>query len=66
MEALNKAIDICGGAKALADKAGVSKASVYFWKAGKPISAESVIKIERATDGQVSRAELRPDLYEVA
>jgi DNA-binding transcriptional regulator YdaS (Cro superfamily) len=64
MTALEKAVEHCGGALALADKAGVSKATVYFWLSGKRnVGAKSAKRIEQATNGAVSCAELCPDVF---
>lgn len=63
MSALQRAIEISGGQSALARAIGVKQGHIYYWlKTGK-VSAERVLAIESATDGQVSRSELRPDLY---
>ena len=47
-----------------ARRLGVSQGLVWQWIDGRTrITAERAIQIERATDGVVSRQELRPDLY---
>lgn len=61
--ALQRAIDHFGGAAPMAQKAGISKAAIYFWLAGRPVSPSFAVKIEQATGGAVTRAELRPDLF---
>lgn len=49
---------------AFAAKVGVTQGMVWQWLKGRRrISGEKVIPIETATDGAVSRYELRPDLY---
>lgn len=61
---LAKAIDHCGSQAALAAKIGVKQQSVSLWLTkSKPVPAEYVLPIERATSGSVSRHELRPDIY---
>lgn len=50
----------------MVEQTGISKAAIYFWLAGRPVSAEYAVKIEQATGGTVSRAELRPDLFAAA
>ncbi|MDB0544074.1 helix-turn-helix domain-containing protein [Ralstonia solanacearum] len=46
----------------LAKQLGVSAGLVYQWHSGRrPISAKQCTAIERATDGAVTRQELRPD-----
>jgi len=48
----------------LARRVGVSQGMVWQWLNGRRrIAAEKVLVIERATDGLVTRQELRPDLY---
>lgn len=62
MSAINKAIEIVGGRKALADALSVSYEAVRQWT-DRRVPAERVLDIERLTGGQVTRHELRPDLY---
>ncbi len=48
----------------LAQRLGVTQGMVWQWLRGvRRISAEKVLAIESATDGKVSRHEIRPDLY---
>lgn len=64
--ALQKAIEIVGGQTALANKIGepVKQAHVWNWlNRDGVVPAEHVLKIEAATDGAVTRHELRPDIY---
>lgn len=64
LEALRRAKDIIGSEAALADVVGVKQPSVnYILRSGKKVPAEWCLPVERATDGKVSRHELRPDLY---
>jgi TorA maturation chaperone TorD/DNA-binding transcriptional regulator YdaS (Cro superfamily) len=62
--ALAKAIDIVGGQTQLARLLDVKQANVWHWlnKAGR-VPGEYVLAIETATGGQVTRHQLRPDLY---
>lgn len=47
-----------------AEKAGVNQGLVSQWLSGKlKVSAERVIAVERATEGKLSRHDLRPDIY---
>ena len=50
-----------GGKSARAAKLGVSREAVRKWK--RRVPAERVLEIEAATDGEVSRHALRPDIY---
>ena len=62
--ALEKAIRVMGTQAALASSIGASQQRVSSWiKRGMAVPAEFVLPIERATRGQVTRHELRPDLY---
>ena len=42
---------------------GVKKSAVSKWERGVQPSAVSAILIERVTDGEVRRSQLRPDLW---
>jgi TorA maturation chaperone TorD/DNA-binding transcriptional regulator YdaS (Cro superfamily) len=55
---LNRAIDAAGGVAQLARRIGIAQPSVSNWNR---VPAQRVIAVEAATD--VSREELRPDLY---
>lgn len=46
-----------------AKRVGVSPGAVWQWINGYRIAAENVLPVEKATNGQVTRHELRPDLY---
>ncbi len=56
---LDRAIDAAGGVAQLARKIGIAQPSVSNWNR---VPAQRVIAVETATG--VSRAELRPDLYD--
>lgn len=66
---IERAVKAVGGQARLAAKVGVSINAVSLWvrgaRRGKPIPAERVLQIERATGGAVTRHELRPDIYPV-
>jgi len=50
-----------------AKKVGVTQGAVWQWLSGETrITAERAVQIEQITDGQVSRHDLRPDLFESA
>ena len=62
--AIDRAIAACEGIHALAAAAGVSVQAIYHWKGGvRKIQPEYAKKIEEATGGKVTRADLRPDLF---
>lgn len=62
---LQQAVDLLNGQSKLASAIGVKQAHVWYWlnKANGKVPAEYLIAIERATEGVVTRAHLRPDLY---
>ncbi|MBU2856168.1 helix-turn-helix domain-containing protein [Acidithiobacillus ferrooxidans] len=52
------------GNRALAQALGVTPSLISQWKTGRRnVSPESAIRIERATNSTVTRAELRPDIF---
>jgi DNA-binding transcriptional regulator YdaS (Cro superfamily) len=62
---IQRAVEICGGTqKALADKVGLTQPGVHWLlnNSGN-ISVETALKIEAATEGKVSRHDLRPDIF---
>lgn len=63
MNHLQTAIQTAGGMKALAASCGVRYQAIQQWRRrGRP-PAERVLAIEEATGGQVTRHQLRPDIY---
>ena len=61
MEALDRAATVAGGLSYLAKRIGVAQSTPSMWKARGKVPVEHCLAIERATDGQVTRADLRPD-----
>jgi len=61
---VQEAIKIAGSQQALATACGVSQSAVSKWALGGGISVESAILISQATSGQVSVADLRPDILD--
>lgn len=62
--ALKKAVKLAGGQAKLARALKVKPQNVWNWlERDEKVPAEQVLPIEAATGGQVSRHELRPDLY---
>jgi len=62
VEAILKAIEIAGGAKELAKKVGVSYQTILSWKNERIVpSSLNCIKIEKATEGKVTRKEILPN-----
>lgn len=63
-EHIQKAVELVGSQKALADQIGLSQQGVsWLLNDATQVSAEIAIKIERATRGEVSKEQLRPDLF---
>lgn len=63
MNALDRAAEAVGSFAALASAIGVSASTPSMWKARGTVPAEYCASIERATQGAVTRADLRPDDY---
>jgi DNA-binding transcriptional regulator YdaS (Cro superfamily) len=59
---LQKACDQVGGQTALAKKIGRKQSTIWNWLK-KGIPAEQCPAIERATDGKITRYDLRPDVF---
>jgi DNA-binding transcriptional regulator YdaS (Cro superfamily) len=59
--AIERAFQILGSQLALAVRLGVTPQAVVKWK--RRVPSERVLDIEAATGGQVTRHDLRPDLY---
>ncbi len=62
-EAIKRAVEIAGGAASLARKLGISRVSVHEWVKRGRIPATRVIAVETAVNAEVTRHDLRPDLY---
>lgn len=66
-EALRRAIKIIGSQEKLAEKLGITQGAISHWfnkNIGLVPPIDYVIEIEKATGGQVTRYELRPDFFE--
>lgn len=72
MSAIQRAAFLLGGQSALARAIGntpdlqVTPQAVQAWCRSGRVPAERVLAVERATNGRVTRFELRPDLYVTA
>jgi DNA-binding transcriptional regulator YdaS (Cro superfamily) len=60
---IQRAIDLAGGQTALAGLCGVKQPSVANWLRRNNVSAKMAIAIERAMRGQITREQLRPDIF---
>jgi DNA-binding transcriptional regulator YdaS (Cro superfamily) len=63
MNALNKAIDLAGGVTALAELLKTTPQVIVNWRARKSVPPERCADIEAATKGEVTREQLRPDIF---
>lgn len=64
MNMIECAINGAGGVTALASKLGIRSPTVSQWKSGaRPVPPRFVIAIETASNGAVSRHDLRPDIF---
>lgn len=60
-DALDRAAQILGSQKALADAAGVSSSNVSQWKSGhRPVPRSKALAIHKLTRGKVSKSTLNP------
>lgn len=63
-EIIEKAITHLGTQEKLAHACGVSQAAIHKWLRGKSHpSAINAKKIEMATNGVISRSDIRPDIF---
>jgi DNA-binding transcriptional regulator YdaS (Cro superfamily) len=66
VNSLTRAIGILGSQTALARACGKRQGHVWWWlNRSMQVPAEHVLTIERATNGKVTRSDLRPDIYPV-
>lgn len=61
--ALERAIKIVGTQQRLADLLGVRPPSIVEWRNRDRVPAERCLAIEEAVGGEVTRYELRPDVF---
>lgn len=62
MNPTQRAVQHLGSQALLAEKLGIKQPTVSEWARGdRPIPIERCVDIERATDGAVTRRELRPE-----
>ena len=60
--AIEEACRLAGGASALSRRLAVTPTTVSEWRSGKrTVPIERCVEIERATEGAVTRMDLRPD-----
>lgn len=57
------AVLLAGGATAVADALKISHQAVYLWVKTNKCPANRVLQLEQLCRGQVTRYQLRPDIY---
>lgn len=62
-EAAQRAVNLLGGQTAVGRLLGVSQQSVWKWCHLWGVPARFVLRIESATNGAVTRYEMRPDVF---
>lgn len=60
IDVVRRACELVGGPARLAQIVGVKRQAFYQWP---EVPSRRVLAIEGATDGKITRHELRPDLY---
>lgn len=63
---LERAIEIVGGQSKLARAVGTTPQAVHQWREKGRVPGERARAVELATGGQVTRYELRPDIFGAA
>lgn len=63
MNAITQALEKVGGQCAMARAIGVTQGAVWQWVVRGSVPADRVLAIYRATSGQVTPHQLRPDIY---
>ena len=59
-----RAVEIFGSQTALAKRIGVGQGVVSYWlNSAKQVPPKRAVQIEAVTNGEVTRKELRPDLW---
>lgn len=60
---IERAVQHCGSQSRLAKAAGCSQQQIAYLLRAKNITADMAKKIDEATEGTVSRHDLRPDIF---
>lgn len=63
MTPIARAIALAGGQAALARRLSISTQAVHLWLRKNQVPAERCRQIEASTNGQITRYELRPDVF---
>ncbi len=62
-EALRLAVSICKSQHNLAKRIGKKQGHIWAWLNKSKIPSEMCAAVEKATDGKVTKKELRPDVF---
>ena len=62
-EYIDQAVEVHGSQAKLAEAIGCSQQQISYLKNAKGISAEMAMRLDAATDGKVSKHDLRPDIF---
>jgi DNA-binding transcriptional regulator YdaS (Cro superfamily) len=63
IEAVRRAIEYCGDSKRMSELLGMHKVTINKWACGMEVpSMQSCVKIERVTNKEVMRWEIRQDI----
>lgn len=63
---LERVIEIVGTQEELAARLGIKSPSISGWRNRNKVPSERCIAIEQATNGRVTRYDLRPDVFGAA
>lgn len=63
MDALEHVVEVLGSQEALASALKIRSPSISEWRKRGRVPAERCLEIERLVDGQVTRYDLRPDVF---
>lgn len=66
LEPLDRAISLLKTQEALAVALGIRSPSISLWRKRGKVPVERCASIEAATDGKVTRHDLRPDIFGTA
>ena len=63
LSSARKAVSLAGGPSALSRQLGITPQAISRWRARDTVPANWVLSIEALLDGEISRHDLRPDVF---
>ena len=63
LSSARKAVSLAGGPSALSRQFGITPQAISRWLARDTVPANWVLSIEALLDGEISRHDLRPDVF---